>query len=63
MHSIMKFKIYSLMLCAGLLTATSCSDMLDTVPQGQFVEDQLDDNSVEGLVAAKIGRASCRERV
>ncbi len=48
----MKFKIYSLMLCAGLLTATSCSDMLDTVPQGQFVEDQLDDNSVEGLVAA-----------
>lgn len=47
----MKFKIYSLMLAAGLLTA-SCSDMLDTVPQGQFTEGQLDDSSVEGLVSA-----------
>lgn len=47
----MKLKIYSLLLCAGLF-ATSCSNMLDTVPQGSFTEDQLDDSSIEGLVSA-----------
>lgn len=47
----MKFKIYSLLLCAGLMTA-SCSDMLDTVPQGKFTDEQLDDNSIEGLLSA-----------
>lgn len=47
----MKLKIYSLLLCAGLFTA-SCSDMLDTVPQGKFTDEQLDDNSIEGLVSA-----------
>ena len=30
----------------------SCDDMLDTVPQGQFTAEQLDDSSVEGLVAS-----------
>ncbi|MCR4582689.1 MAG: RagB/SusD family nutrient uptake outer membrane protein [Prevotella sp.] len=42
-------------LCCGLATTTalvSCSDMLDTVPQGQFTAEQLDDSSVEGLVAS-----------
>ena len=47
----MKLNIYiitaSLTLCAA-----SCSDMLDTVPQGQFTEAQLNDNAVNGLVAA-----------
>ena len=47
----MKLKIYSLLFCAGLFT-TSCSNMLDTVPQGSFTEDQLDDSSIEGLVSA-----------
>ena len=32
--------------------ATSCSDLLDTVPQGQFTAEQIDDKSVEGLVAS-----------
>ncbi len=42
------------MMCgAALLTAaTACNDMLDTVPQGQFTSEQLDDSSIEGLVAS-----------
>ena len=32
--------------------AASCSDMLETVPQGQFTAEQIDDKSVEGLVAS-----------
>ncbi len=41
-------------ICAGLLVGslTACSDMLDTVPQGQFTAEQLDENSVEGLLAS-----------
>jgi hypothetical protein len=31
---------------------TACSDMLDTVPQGQFTAEQLDESSVEGLLAS-----------
>lgn len=41
-------------ICASLLVGgfTSCDDMLDTVPQGQFTVEQLDESSVEGLVAS-----------
>ncbi|MBQ6227650.1 MAG: RagB/SusD family nutrient uptake outer membrane protein, partial [Prevotella sp.] len=41
-------------ICAGLFVGslTACSDMLDTVPQGQFTAEQLDENSVEGLLAS-----------
>ena len=41
-------------ICASLLIGgfTSCSDMLDTVPQGQFTTEQLDGSSVEGLLAS-----------
>ncbi len=41
-------------ICATLLTTTlaACDDMLDTVPQGQFTAEQLDENSVEGLLAS-----------
>lgn len=47
----MKLNIY--IIAASLtLCAASCSDMLDTVPQGQFTEAQLNDNAVNGLVAA-----------
>lgn len=31
---------------------TSCNDMLDTVPQGQFTVEQLNNESVEGLMAS-----------
>ena len=41
-------------ICASLIVGgfASCDDMLDTVPQGQFTAEQLDDSSVEGLVAS-----------
>ena len=38
--------------CGLSATLSSCSDMLDTVPQGQFTAEQLDDSSIEGLVAS-----------
>lgn len=37
------------------VTATSCSDLLDRKPQGQFTASQIDDESVEGLMAAAYG--------
>ena len=30
--------------CGLSATLSSCSDMLDTVPQGQFTAEQLDDS-------------------
>lgn len=46
-------KIYQYIMAATLgVMATSCSDLLDTVPQGQFTAEQIDDKSVEGLVAS-----------
>ena len=41
-------------ICASLLVGSfaSCNDMLDTVPQGQFTAEQLNDESVEGLLAS-----------
>ena len=38
--------------CCMTAALTSCNDMLDTVPQGQFTAEQLDESSVEGLVAS-----------
>ena len=38
--------------CCMTAALTSCDDMLDTVPQGQFTAEQLDESSVEGLVAS-----------
>lgn len=43
-----KFILAGLLLCS----LSSCDDMLDTVPQGQFTAGQLDDESVEGLMAS-----------
>lgn len=37
---------------AMALSAVSCNDMLDMQPQGQFTAEQLDDESIEGLMAA-----------
>lgn len=46
-------KIYQYLMAATLgVMAASCSDMLETVPQGQFTAEQIDDKSVEGLVAS-----------
>lgn len=48
MKAIYQF-IFASLLLGGF---TSCNDMLDTVPQGQFTSEQLDENSVEGLLAS-----------
>ena len=48
----MKHIHYIIITAAMGLGMTSCSDMLDTVPQGQFSEEQIDNKSVEGLVAS-----------
>ncbi|MBQ9286573.1 MAG: RagB/SusD family nutrient uptake outer membrane protein [Bacteroidaceae bacterium] len=38
--------------CCFVVTLSSCNDLLDTVPQGQFTAEQLDESSVEGLLAS-----------
>ena len=50
--TIMRRYIFILSFFNFLILFTSCSDMLDTVPQGQFTAEQLDDSSVEGLLAS-----------
>lgn len=45
--------IYKKVLFVSALGAlTACSDMLDTKPQGQFTAEQLDENSIDGLVSS-----------
>ena len=44
--------LYKIGVICAICGFTSCNDMLDTVPQGQFTAEQLDDSSVEGLVAS-----------
>lgn len=39
----------------ALCGLSSCSDMLDREPEGQFTASQLDDESIEGLLAAAYG--------
>lgn len=45
-------KICGLMLLPCAMLTGGCSDMLDREPEGQFTASQLDDQSVEGLMAA-----------
>ena len=35
-----------------LLSMTACNDLLDQKPYGQFIEDQMDESAVEGLLAS-----------
>lgn len=52
MKTINKYLTIGCICGCSMATFTSCNDMLDTVPQGQFTAEQLDDNSVEGLLAS-----------
>ena len=52
MKTTYNFLTMVLVSCCMTATITSCDDMLDTVPQGQFTAEQLDDSSVEGLLAS-----------
>ena len=51
---IRKYSSRMLLAFAGTfsLGMVSCDDMLDMKPQGQFTSDQLDDSSIEGVMAA-----------
>ncbi len=54
----MKTTIYQLIFAVCIMGGlASCDDMLDTVPQGQFTSEQIDDNSVEGLVASAYAKS------
>ena len=39
-------------LAVSVLGMASCNDMLDIAPSGQFGDDQLNDNSLDGLMAS-----------
>ena len=39
-------------LAVSVLGMASCNDMLDIAPAGQFGDDQLNDNSIDGLMAS-----------
>lgn len=49
-------KIYKVAVSAALAMSmfgmTACNDMLDIAPSGQFGDDQLNDNSIDGLMAS-----------
>ena len=50
----MKFKYMAIatVFAASSLSLTSCDDFLDLKPTGTFTEEQLDDSSIEGLMAS-----------
>ena len=52
MNTLYKYILAGCVCCGITATLTSCNDMLDTVPQGQFTAEQLDESSVEGLLAS-----------
>ncbi len=47
-------KIINQFIIAGMLTCSmvACNDQLNLKPQGQFTAEQLDENSIQGLVAS-----------
>ena len=44
--------IAAALFCSASLALASCDDMLETEPYGQFTDEQLDDDAIEGLIAA-----------
>ncbi len=48
----MKTYKYFILASALLLNLTACQQLLDQHPYGQFTEDQMDENAVEGLLAS-----------
>lgn len=45
-------KYINISIAAVAISFTACNDMLDTVPQGKFTPEQINDESVEGLMAS-----------
>ncbi|MBO4754067.1 MAG: RagB/SusD family nutrient uptake outer membrane protein [Bacteroidales bacterium] len=44
--------IAAVLFCSASLFLVGCDDMLETEPYGQFTDEQLDDDAIEGLIAA-----------
>lgn len=47
-----KYMAIATVFAASSLSLTSCDDFLDLKPTGTFTEEQLDDSSIEGLMAS-----------
>lgn len=47
-----KYMAVATVFAASSLSLTSCDDFLDLKPTGTFTEEQLDDSSIEGLMAS-----------
>lgn len=47
-----KYMAIATVFATSSLTLTSCNDFLDLKPTGTFTEEQIDDNSIEGLMAS-----------
>lgn len=47
-----KYMAIATVFAASSLSQTSCDDFLDLKPTGTFTEEQLDDSSIEGLMAS-----------
>lgn len=45
-------KVAAGLLCGATMALTSCNDMLETEPYGQFTSEQMDASAAEGLIAA-----------
>lgn len=48
----MKTNKYIILVVSLLFCLTSCNDLLDQKPYGQFIEDQMNESSIEGLLAS-----------
>ncbi len=51
-YSNFKYMAIATVFAASSLSLTSCDDFLDLKPTGTFTEEQLDDSSIEGLMAS-----------
>ena len=45
-------KVALALLSGAAVALTSCNDMLETQPYGSFTDEQMDDDAIEGLIAA-----------
>ncbi len=50
--SIIKSAVCATAIASMALASTSCSDMLDTKPQGVFTDDQITDEEVDGFLTS-----------
>ncbi len=57
--SIIKSAVCATAIASMALASTSCSDMLDTKPQGVFTDDQITDEEVDGFLTSAYASLMC----